>query len=435
LVQCLAFVLLSWTNSFAQSAGTLSNVAGRTSELALRILRGERVETIIGVIALFTLQSVLIATLLIERRRRRKANLSLKESEQRLIRSERDFSTLVENSPDVISRLDLQLRYIYVSQSLKRIFDIAGEEFLGKRPRELAIPDYDWGGFESRCREAIEKKRVTVHEAQYRGGYYRTRIIPEYSSDGGVESLMSVSEDFTERRRAELELRNITGRLISLQDEERRRISRELHDGATQSMSAISMNLVRLRTATNNPTSEITRLLGECQQLAEQSLTELRTLSYLLHPPILDRAGLVRAIRWFVRGFSERTGILVETDAVQEIARWPADIEIAPFRIIQESLSNVRRHSGSKTASIRLEKENAEVRLQISDRGHGMPEGVTDGTAAGESVELVVGIPGMRQRLTQLGGRLEIASGTNGTTVTATVPATQAAALSQHSSR
>jgi len=355
-----------------------------------------------------------------------------KQLEQQLIRSERKFSTLVENSPDVISRLDRDLRYIYVSPNLKGIFGIATEIFLGKCPGEVSVADYDWTGFESRCREAIDKKQPTAHEFQYRGRHYRTRIIPEYSSSGGVESIMSISEDFTGRLGAELELRNLTTRLFKLQDEERRRIARELHDSTAQTLFAITLNLRRLEKVTVNQTPEMTALLSDSQELAAQSVTELRTLSYLLHPPILDDAGLVRALQWFVRGFSERTGIHVDAAAVEDIGRLPRDTETALFRIVQESLTNVRRHSSSDTASVRLEKGNAEVKLQISDRGHGMPEGAGNGSA-GENAELGVGISGMRQRLIQLGGRLEIESSNSGTTITAVVPAIQEEALSQYS--
>jgi signal transduction histidine kinase len=154
-------------------------------------------------------------------------------------------------------------------------------------------------------------------------------------------------------------------------------------------------------------------------------------LPYLLHPPILDQAGLARALRWFVRGFSERSGIQVDTSGLQDIGRLSQEAETALFRIVQESLTNVRRHSGSGTASIRLEIKSAQVRLQVSDRGHGM-RGRAGGVAAGENAELGVGISGMRQRLIQLGGRLEIESSENGTTITAVVPAIQGQACGQH---
>jgi PAS domain S-box-containing protein len=339
-----------------------------------------------------------------------------KQLEQQLIQRERAFSTLVENSPDVICRLDRNLRYIYVSPNLKDVFGIASEVFPGKCPHDVLIPDFDFGEFESRCREAIEKGQATVHEFRYRRRHYRTRIIPEYSPQGEVESVLSISEDFTERLRAEIELRKLTTRLINLQDEERRRIARELHDGATQNIVAITLNLHRVERLTNNQVAEIDVLLNECRQLATESLTELRTLSYLLHPPILDQAGLVRAVQWFVRGFSERTGIVVDVGGVQDIGRLTPEIETTLFRILQESLTNVLRHSGSDSASVRLEKANTEVRLQVLDRGHGMVDG------AGEDGEIGVGISGMRQRLIQLGGRLEIVSSERGTTITAAVP-------------
>jgi PAS domain S-box-containing protein len=345
-----------------------------------------------------------------------------KQLEQQLMRSEREFSTLVKNSPDVISRLDRDLRYLYVSPNLEDISGIAAEAFIGKTPGEVAVSDYDWRAFESSCREAIEKRQVTVREFQYRGRHYRTRIIPECSSGGGVESVMSISEDVTERLRAELELRKLTARLFNLQDEERRRIARELHDSTAQTLFAVTMNLRRLEKTAVNRTPEITGLISDSQELTAQSLTELRTLSYLLHPPLLDEAGLVRALQVFVRGFSERSGIHVEIVAVQNINRLPRDIETALFRVVQEALTNVSRHSGSDTATIRVEQGSGEVKLQVSDRGHGMTKSAGNGSA-GENAEMGVGISGMRQRLIQLGGRLEIESSNNGTTVTAVVPA------------
>jgi signal transduction histidine kinase len=225
-------------------------------------------------------------------------------------------------------------------------------------------------------------------------------------------------------------LRELTGRLFNLQDEERRRIARELHDGTAQNLFAITLNLRRLEGLAVKRVPEMTKLMNDIQQLAMQSLTELRTLSYLLHPPVLDYAGLVRALQWFAQGFSERSGIHVDAAALQDVGRLSPEIETALFRVVQESLANVRRHSGSNSASIRLEKASAEVKLQISDRGHGILQGDNNSPAA-ENAVLGVGIPGMRQRMIQLGGRLEIESNSQGTTITAVVPALQTATLSQ----
>jgi PAS domain S-box-containing protein len=349
------------------------------------------------------------------------------------MRSEREFSTLVENSPDIISRLDRELRYIYVSPNLERFAGVATETFIGKTPGEVNISGYDSLGFESSCREAITRKQTVVREFEYQERHFRTRIIPELSANGNVESVMSISEDFTERLRAETELRTLTARLFSLQDEERRRMARELHDGAAQNIFGITINLSNLQKLHDSQSGEADRLMNESQTLAEQSLTELRTLSYLLHPPILDHAGLVLALQWFAEGFSKRSGIYVDVIALEDIGRLPLEIETALFRIVQESLTNIRRHSGSESATIRLEKEARGVKLQISDRGHGMKQNGNNGHGDGESAELGVGIPGMRQRLLQLGGQLDIQSTNQGTTITAVVPTTEVAVYDQHS--
>jgi signal transduction histidine kinase len=221
-------------------------------------------------------------------------------------------------------------------------------------------------------------------------------------------------------------LRRLTARLINLQDEERRRIARELHDGAAQNIAAMSLNLLRLKRMTTDESGEIPKLIDDSQQLVSQSLTELRTLSYLLHPPILDHAGLARAVQEFARGFSERSGIQVDSSGVQDIGRLPTDIETALFRVVQESLTNVRRHSGSETASIRLQRVKSAVKLQISDSGHGMLQ--SNNEMPCDTAVLGVGISGMRERLIQLGGRLEIESSHTGTTIMAVAPALQRAA-------
>ncbi len=356
-----------------------------------------------------------------------------KLAEEELMRSEREFSTLVENSPDVISRLDRELRYIYISPTLERISGVATYELIGKTPQEIALPGYDWNLFESGCREAFSTGQTVVQEFTFEERKYRTRIVPEFSPDSTIDSVMTISEDVTERLRAEEELLNLTARLFTLQDEERRRIARELHDGAAQNLFGITINLGNLDKHKSNP-AETSRLIDECQSLAEQSLQEMRTFSYLLHPPILDEAGLALALQWYVEGFTKRSGIYVDLIVLEDIGRLPLEVETALFRIVQESLTNIRRHSGSETASIRLEKKAREVTLEIADHGTGMP---TNGSLDSiESIaELGVGIPGMRQRLRQLGGRLQIESTDRGTTVVAVVPAAEGGANGHHLNR
>ncbi len=354
-----------------------------------------------------------------------------KSLEEELRLSEREFSTLVQNSPDVISRLDRNLRYIYISPTAERNTGICPDYFIGKTPGQVALKDYDWRAFETSCRQAFLTGKTVVREYVYAGRNYWTRIIPEFTPDGAVESVMAISEDVTNRLRQEKELLELTVRLFNIQDEERRRIARELHDGTAQNLFAISINLAKLGQFDSADKAEVRQLIDECQALGDQSLQEIRTLSYLLHPPLLDQAGLVSALQWYVEGFSKRSGIYVDVMA-QPIGRLNSDIETALFRVVQEALTNVRRHSGSETASIRLERRSNEIVLEIKDRGNGL-HAEDRANPEGEFHELGVGIPGMRQRLRQLGGRLEITSNNSGTAVAAIVPLSNGASYGAYS--
>jgi signal transduction histidine kinase len=205
------------------------------------------------------------------------------------------------------------------------------------------------------------------------------------------------------------------------QDEERRRIARLLHETTGQNLAALKMLLARLNRTNLEVRDSDRSIITESIALAEQSMTEVRTLSYLLHPPFLDEAGLVAALRWFAAGFAERSGIRVELDLPESLERLPLDAETALFRVVQEALINIHRHAESKTASIRLRRDAGTLLLEIEDRGHGIPS---------DSLNLIrsfgggvgVGIAGMSERLQQLGGRLEIKSGERGTIVLARLP-------------
>lgn len=344
---------------------------------------------------------------------------AIEQSEQDRRLSEREFSTLVENSPDVFCRLDCDLRYIYASPALATATGVPIASFLGKTLREAAQPGFDWKSFEAACRAAIESRKLVHHSFTYNERHYSTRLIPEFSVDGKVESVMTITEDVTDRIRSESELVQLTVRLFDIQDQERRRIARELHDVTAQNLFAISINLQKLfQLAAGN--EQIQRLIVECQSLDEQSLKEIRTLSYLLHPPLLDQAGLVSALQWYVEGFTKRSGIYVEVFA-EPIGRLQSEVEMALFRVVQEALSNVRRHSESESASIRLARRDGEVVLQIKDQGKGLALADCSPDTNG-AVALGVGIPGMKQRLRQLGGTLDITSNNGGTTVSAVVP-------------
>lgn len=239
---------------------------------------------------------------------------------------------------------------------------------------------------------------------------------------GRVIGVATIARDITEHKRSEQELHRLTARLLNLQDDERRRLALELHDVTAQNLFAINMNLSRLQRGRVEP-AEVQEILAESRKLGHQSLQEIRTLSYLLHPPMLDQAGLVDALKWYVGGFIKRSGINVEMLTIHEIGRLPAEIEMAFFRIVQESLTNIRRHSGSSSANIRLEKTRDQVILQVSDQGRGMAAKINS-AEKDEGESLGVGLPGMRQRLHQLGGSLIIESSDRGVVVTAIVPIT-----------
>jgi PAS domain S-box-containing protein len=233
--------------------------------------------------------------------------------------------------------------------------------------------------------------------------------------------LVVAFENITELKRVEESLQILAARLLHLQDEERRRLARELHDVTAQNLFAMTIDLEQLRQQSGNLSREARALLAESIELGEQALQEIRTLSYVLHPPLLDQAGLVAALRWYVDGFVKRSGINVEFTVPGDIGRPDSDIETALFRVVQESLSNIHRHSGSEKASIRLERTTESISLEIRDQGRGIPP-----KSAAKKAEnigtLGVGIMGMRQRLNQLNGQLEINSDEHGTTVTAIVP-------------
>jgi signal transduction histidine kinase len=238
--------------------------------------------------------------------------------------------------------------------------------------------------------------------------------------------LHGVGFDVTELKQAEEELkqrgeelRQLTANLLSIQDKEQRRIARELHDGTAQNLAAVAMNLSLLmdsHNATQEPQSS--RILNDSLALVQQCVREVRNLSYLLHPPLLDELGLASALKSYVEGFSQRTGIRVALEVPPDLGRLAPEVETALFRITQEGLANVHRHSGSLSASIRIVCAPAEVNLELEDEGTGQIPLNGNGQGAGFGV----GIPGMRERAQQLGGRMEIISSSRGSKVTVMLP-------------
>ena len=237
-------------------------------------------------------------------------------------------------------------------------------------------------------------------------------------------------EERVQQRTAELDAANqslgqLTARLLHLQDEERRRIARELHDSVGQIIAALSMNLSAVQVDIAR-LSKTASTVADSAALVKDLSTGIRTISYLLHPPLLDEAGLSSALRWYVEGFAERSKIKVDLDFQGDFARLPRDLETAVFRVVQECLTNIHRHSESPVAKIRLRQSDGRVHIEVEDQGRGIPaEKLSEVVSRGMPG---VGIRGMRERLRQLGGSLEIRSDGpgKGTKVVAELTATAA---------
>jgi PAS domain S-box-containing protein len=232
---------------------------------------------------------------------------------------------------------------------------------------------------------------------------------------GNTGFIIAVVQDIDEMKRAEDAIRKLSGRLLHLQDDERRRIARSLHESAAQTVAALSMNLQRMEGMALP--AHVSEILADSLELVTQCSREIRTLSHLLHPPLLEEVGLPSSLRWYVQGFGTRSNVAVKLE-LGEIGRLPMELEITLFRVVQESLTNVHRHAEALEAIIRLRRNGSEVVLEVEDDGIGMPHDVLDRLRQGAEA-VGVGIAGMRERLAQLGGTLEIQPLPRGTLVRA----------------
>jgi len=231
----------------------------------------------------------------------------------------------------------------------------------------------------------------------------------------------AVQERTVELDRTNQSLRELSARLLQLQDDERRRIARELHDSVGQMLAALGMNLAAVGTDIER-FIKVGKTVNDSAALVQDLSKEVRTISHLLHPPLLDEAGLASALRWYVEGFAQRSKIEVDLEFPVDFGRLPRESETAIFRTVQECLTNIHRHSESPTATIRIAASDNHVRVEVEDRGKGIPpEKQSEMTSTGTPG---VGIRGMRERLRQLGGSLDIHSNGKGTLIVAQLPVT-----------
>jgi signal transduction histidine kinase len=229
---------------------------------------------------------------------------------------------------------------------------------------------------------------------------------------------MRVQERTAELAHKSEEIHQLIRRLLRSQDDERRRLARELHDSTGQMLAAMKINLDSIGAEMQGKSPAVDKLIAETTGFTVEISRQLRTMSYLLHPPLLDETGLQSALRWYAEGFAQRSGIQVELNINPELRRLPDDLEIAVFRVVQESLTNIHRHSGSTTATITLASTPESIQLEIADAGKGM---LNRGSKDARFVP-GVGIMAMQERVRQFGGNFEIFAREIGTTVIATIP-------------
>ena len=355
-----------------------------------------------------------------------------KRTEQALRESEQRYQAATDASPVMIwmSGTDKLCYYFnkgwlsFVGRTLRQEAGNGWTENLHPDDFERCVQHYV-SNFDAQLPFEMEY-RLRHHSGQYR--WIFDRGVPRYKPDGTFEGYVGGCLDIHDRKEGAEKVRiaDETLRLMKIQDEERRRIARELHDSAGQTLAVLGMSLAQLVRKAEVMAPELAKEGKEIEEVVQQLHREIRTTSYLLHPPLLDETGLPSALNWYVQGVGQRSGMAIDLSIPEDFGRLPAEMELAIFRIVQECLTNIHRHAESKTARIRLVREKARVCIEVQDEGKGIsPERLTEIQSRGSGV----GIGGIRERLRQFQGQLEIASNASGTTVSAAIPIPNQASL------
>ena len=373
------------------------------------------------------------------------------KADEALHQSEERFRALVTASSDVVYRMN---------PDWSEMRHLDGRGFLADtgKPRKDWLNEYihpdDQPLVLRTIREAVRSKSMFELEHRVRRtdgtlGWTYSRAVPLLDPNGAIVEWFGAASDVTARREAEEkyrklaqtldaevrartreleeqsnQVRELSWRLLRSQDEERRHIARELHDSAGQTLTVLGINLAQLAQKAGRNAPEVAAEAEQIQETVQQLHREIRTTSYLLHPPLLDESGLYSAINWYVQGLQERSGLELRFDCSEKFERLPREMELVIFRLVQECVTNIHRHSASKAASIRLSRESNQITLEIRDEGKGMSRERLTEIQSGRSG---VGITGMRERLRQFAGTLAIESGDSGTRVFATIPVPKAA--------
>jgi PAS domain S-box-containing protein len=323
----------------------------------------------------------------------------------------------IRNAADKIS---------YWNEGAERLYGWASGEVLGKSVHEILHTE-----FPVPLSEIMQADRWEGELRHTTKGGNQITVASRWTTlrdrNGKSVGWLEINTDVTARKRAEESARSLSGRILTLQDDERRRIARGLHDSLGQYLTALKINLDCLSASDSGKAA----LAAESAEIVNKCLTETRTISYLLHPPMLDEAGLDSAARWYVDGFSRRSGIKVNLNFQPKLGRMHRDVEVALFRAVQEALTNIHRHSGGSMVDIHLNVDTKQLRLEIKDNGRGIPR-TRLRTLIESAAEAGVGLAGMRERMRELGGSLEIRSDRAGTTLVVCIPVERTAIDSEN---
>lgn len=348
-----------------------------------------------------------------------------REAEAALLASEERFRATFEQAPVGMAEISPEGNFERVNPKLCEMFGYSAEELLTLSAPALTHRE-DVAMTATLVAEVLAGRRTTFEtDKRYirkNGSVLWAHAISTILRDaaGAPRTFIAVIEDVTARKLADQAIQSLPARLLKAQDEERRRIARELHDSTAQELAVVAMNLGRLEEWIEGRDAWAENLLADSLAVLAQGNRDLRTLAHLLHPPMLEELGLAGALRHYVEGFSQRSGIRVELECGADLERFSDGIETALFRVVQESLANVHRHSNSNCAFLKLVRVGDNIELTIADRGRGLPPGLLTGTA--DEARIGIGISGMRQRMRQLKGRLDLSSSAEGTTVHAVLP-------------
>jgi PAS domain S-box-containing protein len=387
-----------------------------------------------GLIACVLACAALIALGEANRRKRLRLNEAREELERRVEERAHELSReaarvraqaeWLDAANDAIFVGDSDEKIAYWNKGAERLYGWARAEAIGRSPHELLRSEFPIPF------EEIARRR---QEGDWQGELVHTRrdgtkvtVASRWTAlkdaHNNLTGWFQINTDITKRKAAEESTRQLSAQLLRTQDEERRRLARELHDSAGQILAALAMNLGQLQ-ASIEPNARAAQLLADSERLLKDVISELRTISHLLHPPLLDEVGLPSALQWYIDGFAKRSGIDAKLQLTPNLGRLPSDFEITIFRIVQECLTNVHRHSGSATAEVRLAQSDGHLRIEIRDQGKGMP--VEKRLSLSTAGPMGVGLRGMRERVTQLGGTLDVRSSDSGTAITALLPVKQ----------